>query len=331
MTLNRSGNVSGRLAIWAIVCLNILASFIYLLIPENDLKDHFFYIVIEIVFLLGTLLICRYSGFDVKNATGITKKVDGVGFLYVFVMSVGLLYFGSFFANIIYYALEALGYVAPETDISVTNITELVLSLITVAVLPAVSEEVLLRGGIFPSLRNSVGTKKAIILSALFFALLHGSVVQTVHQFIIGAFCALLLIGGGSILYCIALHFFNNAIAVVMTYLQPALLGAESVEMTAVEFFALENLIPSAVISVVGFIALVFALCAFLRRMERKRNLEYIPEKSSISSVLRRAERIEGRELSEKSESVLEKILFFSAVAVTLVIIVVDMVRGFIA
>lgn len=88
-------------------------------------------------------------------------------------------------------------------------------SLIVLAVLPAVLEELLFRGVMLDNLNRSSGTWSAVFLTALAFCLYHGSAAQTVYQFVCGCVFALIAARSGSVLPSMLAHFLNNALIVV--------------------------------------------------------------------------------------------------------------------
>lgn len=330
--LKSKNDISGRLAIWAILCLNIIATVLYFFIPENEFQDHIFYFLVYTILIAGIFFISKISDFDIFTESGIKEKTKPVCYLYVVAISVGLLFFGSFFANLVYYGMSALGYTPQDVSMVIDTPVKLVLNLLTVSALPAFAEEMLVRGGIFTSLKNKTGIKKAIILSSLFFALLHGSIVQTVHQFIIGIACAVLLMTGGSIWYAIALHFCNNAIAVVLTYFEPMIYGDMTIELSTWQFFNLYNLVPQLLVAIVGLIGALAAFNAFIRNRERTKNIDYTPQPYSFSLVSSRIKRLVGEEFFIKKEkgSASEKFLFWIAVGATVLVILLDLFVGFV-
>ena len=88
------------------------------------------------------------------------------------------------------------------------------LALLLHAVLPAVLEEILFRY-IPLKLMLPYSPKWAVILSALFFSLIHVNLFQIPYAFAAGVIFALVNIMTGSIIPSILLHFSNNAISVV--------------------------------------------------------------------------------------------------------------------
>jgi membrane protease YdiL (CAAX protease family) len=80
-----------------------------------------------------------------------------------------------------------------------------------------VCEEIAHRGMLFNGL-SSLGTKNAIIYSSILFGLMHLNISQFFYAAIIGAILAVLTIASGSIIPAMIVHFLNNFINVVISY-----------------------------------------------------------------------------------------------------------------
>ena len=91
------------------------------------------------------------------------------------------------------------------------------LGLFIFALLPAIAEELIFRGIIQTSLSTRYKGFTTIIISTLLFVLMHGSLNQTIYQFVVGIMLSYLALVGGSIIYSIILHFLNNALVVVFS------------------------------------------------------------------------------------------------------------------
>ncbi len=153
-----------------------------------------------------------------------------------------LLFFGMFFG---------LGYVNVHfTDLlnKVFNITPLqigknftlakYISLsITLALLPAIFEELFFRGILLNTLMGG-GKLFAVILSSICFSIYHCSITQLIYQFIFGVAFSLIAINSKSILPCILSHFLNNFI-ILTAY-----------------FCKIENSIFNTLLIILGFVAL---------------------------------------------------------------------------
>ncbi|MCM1305910.1 MAG: CPBP family intramembrane metalloprotease [Bacteroides sp.] len=100
------------------------------------------------------------------------------------------------------------------------NVGVYFLSLLVMAALPAFGEELLMRGNVF----HGLSTKSVwfgILMSSLFFSLMHASPYQTVHQFGLGFAMAITLILTGSIWATVLVHFFNNFISITLSNYLP--------------------------------------------------------------------------------------------------------------
>lgn len=92
-----------------------------------------------------------------------------------------------------------------------------VTSLLQVCVIAPIIEEILTRGFILGGLKNTYGVIGALFISALFFAILHFNMVQTLSAFVCGIILGLLYIKTNSIPCCIIAHCGYNLISYVTT------------------------------------------------------------------------------------------------------------------
>jgi len=88
----------------------------------------------------------------------------------------------------------------------------LILAIIVIGIIPALTEELFFRGLILDGLKNNYSGRKAIIISALLFGIIHLNPWQFLGGFIIGLISAWICIKTNSILLSIYIHFFNNAL-----------------------------------------------------------------------------------------------------------------------
>ena len=87
----------------------------------------------------------------------------------------------------------------------------IVLFLISLSIVPAITEEFLCRGVILGSLRK-FGDNFAVFASALFFGLMHGNIEQFMFAFLLGLYLGFSVVKTNSILPAVLIHFFNNLI-----------------------------------------------------------------------------------------------------------------------
>ncbi len=91
------------------------------------------------------------------------------------------------------------------------------LTFLSTAVTPALVEEFACRGLILGSLRK-YGDGFAVITSSIIFGLLHGNFEQIPFAFLVGLALGFLVVETGSLWIGIAVHAFNNSVAVVFEY-----------------------------------------------------------------------------------------------------------------
>lgn len=96
------------------------------------------------------------------------------------------------------------------------NVGVYFLALFVIALLPALGEELLMRGTVLPGLATR-GVWFGVFISALLFSLMHGNPVQTIYQFCIGAVLAALFLLSGSIWPSVIVHFLNNFITLTIS------------------------------------------------------------------------------------------------------------------
>ena len=85
-----------------------------------------------------------------------------------------------------------------------------IVAILYIGIIPAFFEELLFRGIILDGLNKNYSKKKAIILSALLFGLIHMNPWQFIAGFIIGLIAAWICLETKSILLCMYIHLFNN-------------------------------------------------------------------------------------------------------------------------
>ena len=93
--------------------------------------------------------------------------------------------------------------------------------------LAAVTEELLFRGAVIDAL-DGFSDRAKVLISALFFALMHCNLLQIPYSFVAGAIISVFYIRTGSLVYATAIHFTANAVTYAFT-----LVRAFSSEKTA--------------------------------------------------------------------------------------------------
>lgn len=106
-----------------------------------------------------------------------------------------------------------------EVFLAMSNMSDVLISLLIMAVIPAIGEELLFRGALQSLLaRMTRNPHFAIWIAAFVFSFIHFQFYGFIPRFLLGAFLGYLYFWGGSLWYPIAAHFANNAMAVLFTY-----------------------------------------------------------------------------------------------------------------
>lgn len=132
-----------------------------------------------------------------------------------------LIVFGALFSlsqvnEYIIELFELMGYQRRASFVPDVTGWKVVPVLIVVAVIPAFMEEILFRGIILNNAEGELGSVRVILVSGFCFSLYHGSVEQTVYQFIIGCLFGFLAVRSRSLGPVILTHFINNALIIIL-------------------------------------------------------------------------------------------------------------------
>ena len=102
---------------------------------------------------------------------------------------------------------------------SLVGTESLMFSIITVAIIVPIAEELFFRGLIYGRLRQAMKPMVAILISSIVFGIFHGNVVQGVYAFFIGCALALVYEKTDSLLLSIFGHALINAIGMGLPFL----------------------------------------------------------------------------------------------------------------
>ncbi|MBO7149947.1 MAG: CPBP family intramembrane metalloprotease [Clostridia bacterium] len=129
------------------------------------------------------------------------------------------MFLGLGFVNIKFSEIMAgLGVNISQPTIPLNNIWQFLLFTLTLAVLPAIFEELFFRGLLLNSLQEH-GTITKVVAVGICFALYHCNLGQFVYQFTYGVAFCLLALYAKSTLPCIIAHFINNFAIILFEYL----------------------------------------------------------------------------------------------------------------
>lgn len=218
----------------------------------------------ESTMLLSPLAYWKVKSFNVFEGIGFKRKINGAQIAMTLPVAIGLLAGFMPIASVFVALVQKTGYNYTGANISVDGFPKLLLYLVFVAAIPAVCEEILHRG-IIARAASNFSYFIGILLSGAIFAFMHGSPIQLVHQFFVGVVCSLVYYMSGSIWISALVHFFNNALTLIMGYISYLATGSADLQ---IPWWGL------LIMCVVGLSALFFSLFGMYRICYTKRKKE---------------------------------------------------------
>lgn len=163
-------------------------------------------------------------------------------------------------ANVFEGLLTKWGKGGEGLPLSLDNFWNFLLMFITLGILAPISEEIIFRGVIFNGLKEKSG-KFAVLISGLFFMLMHLSINQCVYQLIMGFVLGLLVLYTNSIISSFLVHFINNAGVLLINYIIP------SVGLT--NYLSATYIIIAVILFVIAIAGLYFSF-KWLKKLQTK-------------------------------------------------------------
>lgn len=220
------GTVAGLCCISYVLIQNIL-SIILLLSPLGEIyeSDPTMQSVMSIFFsIFGLLLPFAVGGIFISRKTGKTdfgfnRPVSNPLMLSAVPLGFFICLAGNYITSIFVNMMDTAGVSlsAPEYNVPEDFGGRLIYT-VSIAVLPALVEEFAIRGVIMQPLRR-YGDKFAILASAIFFAVLHGNLIQAPFALIAGIGIGYAVCITNSVWTGVLIHFCNNLYSVAMEFM----------------------------------------------------------------------------------------------------------------
>jgi membrane protease YdiL (CAAX protease family) len=202
------------------------------------------------------------------------KKPEKKFFAPLVLFGVGM----SAFANIAtsavssFFAGFGIEFLSPKFDYP-TGFFGILISVLAIAVTPALVEEFSMRGMVMGHLRQQ-GDGFAIVISAILFAMIHGNFVQIPFAFIMGLIIGYVVVKSGSIITGIAVHFINNFASLVLDIVSDNI----------------DSVMLKSAITVIYLAACI--LCGFIGLRLAKKHGEHVWELDKPDTVLSNGEKL---------------------------------------
>ncbi len=219
--------------------------------------------------LMYTLLVSKnikttMSDFGFKKTSW---KIILLAVLLGFVIYFLNIFVSSFFQSILY----TIGFedymVAP-----IISIDPMASEILLVAMLPGLCEEILHRGILLRGLDSATNKRFALIMSSLFFGLLHLDITKFFYASILGCLIGLVSLASDSIYPAIIMHFMNNFLSVYFSYASVKNLPLGNLRNIIIDFvFGGTSAMGTIFMLALSLGLLVWAYCYLLRAIVRIR------------------------------------------------------------
>jgi len=264
---------------------------------ETETFDIISYMVTPTIFIIFYFVYNKIHKVRNINALGDGQKISLLPISVAIVLSIIAIFLFTPFMNLIDFFFSNGGFTPDDTiplqEKMAGSWSYFFLGVFIFAFLPAIAEELIFRGIIQKSLNTRFSGFATILLTTVMFVLMHGSLQQTVYQFIMGILLSYVSLVGGCILYSFLLHFLNNVLVLIFSCFDiVSYLSAD--ETFYYNFF---SMLFSFLIFLLGvvLVAILFWVLKYLRnknffrfetKKAKKERLAQVPEeKIGISQV----------------------------------------------
>lgn len=301
---------------------------------KSDIVTIIKYLLSPIIFIVFFVVYTRSKKLSPKEALSDGQKISLLPISISMVLAVICIFLFTPFMNLIEYWFSGMGYSADNTiplvDKMQSNGLYFLLGILIYALLPAIAEELIFRGIIQKSLSSKLNGVATITLTTIMFVLMHGALQQTVYQMIVGIMLSFLVCVGGSIVYSIILHFFNNLFVLlfstfdIVSYLSSG---------NTIYYNVFSQLFPILLFLLgVVLVAILFWVLKYLRN---KNFFRYDPKKKKKVRkiqpvVLNEPDKLKLKDLW-KNANYVEKIFILSSFVLAGLIWLVNTISGFLA
>lgn len=192
-------------------------------------------ICVGLPFVLALIFLKKASNIEIPFGRPVKKS----GLIFLIPAGMGIFYVGNLVSNYLVTLLSSVGIelYSYETAMSMgsdlpKNIFEFIIMATGTALIPALVEEFAFRGVMMQSLRR-YGDWFAIIMSAVFFGLLHGNLMQIPFAIVAGIALGYVAVVTNSIWVAVILHFMNNFLSLIYSFVGEMLTDGKAMVFSA--------------------------------------------------------------------------------------------------
>ncbi len=280
-SLNYTPKHSGQayLLMLAILLLVQLA-FSIIVSTNKDLASNLIFLSVYRLCLAGAVVALFFlfnKHQNVSNfACGIKNPTSPWAAVIAIVAVVGLILLSSPFISWISYWLSLTGLkVDGSIGFSLDGFFNVLLSVLMLALLPAITEELVFRGIVLNGLR-SLGRWPSVLISAAAFSLMHANIPQFPYTFLLGILLGLVMYETKSLWLTMSMHFANNLVVL----LSIAIFGT-----TDIETEAFSTPIWLALIMFACAVLVVFVTWFLVKKIHLKKHEQQVIEKQPTKAL----------------------------------------------
>lgn len=245
------------LTFWQSILKFILKSFHYHNV-DNFVSNPFLYMIFT---LAQTLVFVGIFIFSLKQLN-LKKEIKQKRFdwkLALIFIAFGIISIFSlaYFINYVSMTLNLLGQPSTSLPYQINDWFSYVFSIISLAILPAVGEELLFRATIFNGLKSK-SKLFAVVMSSIMFTIFHFSLSQFYYPLLFGMLLGIAYATTENIFVPMIMHFLNNAINITLQFATNNSYSSPKIYMV--------------IIGIVVYLAILFASLLILYKKENKSN-----------------------------------------------------------
>ena len=191
-------------------------------LAEKDLYILLSFTVSPIAAIVLTLLFVYVKGGSLLEISGLKKCEKKYYIIAIVAFATMLLGLGNLNTIFVGFLSKKFGYIAEQMVLPEFSVGNYFLVVLTVCILPAITEEIAMRGVVLRGIKSGNLIANAI-LGGLLFSLFHMNPMQTPYQFAVGFVFSIIAIKSRSTIPTIVAHFLNNFAIVTTEYFCPNL------------------------------------------------------------------------------------------------------------
>ncbi len=206
--------------VWSLIC-GAIASSLGIEDFSKELWCKIPTLILTQISLLGLFFLYNKSAKVANSAANVKFKIGWKTTLICIALGVICLFGFICLTSCFDEFLKTIGYsIKSDLGIPLDNFGWFILTAIIGGLLPAICEELIFRGIIINGLRKNMKNGLAIVLSALMFAIMHGSLQQFIYPFCMGLVFGFVAVRTGSVVSSMIIHGVSNTLSIFIAYLQ---------------------------------------------------------------------------------------------------------------